>query len=47
MVYVTRSVMAVCIYTERYEYQRNVLQLSAEGFFRCSSVLLHRIEAFW
>jgi hypothetical protein len=32
MVYVTRSVMAVCIYTERYEYQRNVLHLSTEGF---------------
>jgi len=27
MVYVTRSVMAVCIYTERYEYQRNVLYI--------------------
>jgi hypothetical protein len=40
MVYVTRSVMAVCIYTERYEYQRNVLQLSAEGYvqvFICST----------
>ena len=38
MVYVTRSVMAVCIYTERYEYQRNVLQLSAEGFLSCKSI---------
>lgn len=31
MVYVTRSVMAVCIYTERFEYQRNVLRLIALG----------------
>jgi hypothetical protein len=39
MVYVTRSVMAVCIYTERFEYQRNVLHLSAEG-----TIIIHTLK---